>query len=68
MSNTAERIIGGYLTPVAIMLGGLVLTQHGHGYLPAFLGPVLLVIALAGTACYRRGKPAYTLRALRRTL
>lgn len=68
MSITTERIIGGYLAPIAIMVGALIFGQHTNGYLPAFLAPVLLVVAIAGTAAYRRGEPAYHPRTLWKSL
>lgn len=49
-----ERVIGGVLAPIIILLISIELAVHSHGYLPVWVTPIVLVIALAGTDQYRR--------------
>ena len=52
--QVTERIIGGVLAPIVIMLVAVWSGVHTHGYLPVWLTPVVLVITLVGTDQYRR--------------
>lgn len=49
-----ERFIGGVVAPIAIMVLSVWLCVHSHGYLPIWMTPALLVIALVGTDQFRR--------------
>jgi len=52
--QAAERFIGGVLAPILIMLVAVWACLHAHGYLPVWMTPLLLVIALVGTDQFRR--------------
>lgn len=49
-----ERFIGGVVAPIAIIVLSVWLCVHSHGYLPIWMTPALLVIALVGTDQFRR--------------
>lgn len=68
MSITTERILGGYLAPIAITVGALIFGQLAYGYLPTVVTPALLTITLVATTPYRRGAAAYPSHTARRSL
>jgi threonyl-tRNA synthetase len=54
MTSITERIIGGYLAPIAIVIATVLLGAHVNGYLPVWLAPTLVVLMMVGTSSYRR--------------